>query len=64
MELARKGSFMNVMREETREAPIVNISNQDEVRAGETGHHVRYVLIFSCALVIVLFVAVAVFVRA
>ena len=64
MAFARKGSSMNEILEETYEAPIVNKSNQDEVRAGETGHHVRYVLIFSCALVIVLFVAVAVFVRA
>jgi hypothetical protein len=33
----------------------------DEARQGVTGHNVRYVLIISCVLVVVLFAAVAVF---
>lgn len=32
---------------------------QDEARAGETGHHVRYILAFGVILVIVGFAAVA-----
>jgi hypothetical protein len=36
---------------------------EERVRAGETGHHVRYVLHISLALVIVLFVLIAVFIR-
>jgi hypothetical protein len=33
--------------------------DEDEVRAGETGHHVRYVLIFGTVLVVLGFAAVA-----
>jgi hypothetical protein len=33
--------------------------NQDEARAGETGHHVRYILAFGVLLVVVGFGAVA-----
>lgn len=34
-------------------------ANQDEARAGETGHHVRYILAAGVALVVVGFAAVA-----
>lgn len=39
------------------ERPVIN---QTEARQGVTGHDVRYVLVASCALVIVAFAAVAV----
>jgi hypothetical protein len=45
------------------ERPIVSEANKERARAGETGHHVRYILFGSLALVIVLFIAVAIFVR-
>ena len=45
------------------EIPIVTESNKDRIRAGVTGHNVRYVLIISCALVIVAFVIIAFVVR-
>jgi hypothetical protein len=45
------------------ESPVVTESNKDRVRQGVTGHNVRYVLFASVALVIVLFIAVAVFMR-
>ena len=38
-------------------------SNEERIRQGETGHHVRYILLISIALVIVLFALVAIFVR-
>ena len=50
---------MNKMHERL----VVNASNQDEIRQGETGHHVRYILIISCILVILAFVAITLFVR-
>ncbi len=42
------------------EHPVVTESNTTRVRAGVTGHHVRTVLIVSLALVVVLFVAIAI----
>jgi hypothetical protein len=45
------------------EIPIVTESNKDRIRAGVTGHNVRYVVIISCALVIVAFIIVAFVVR-
>jgi len=42
-----------------QQQPVVNESNQDQIRQGETGHHLRYILIGSCALIIVLFIAIA-----
>ncbi len=45
------------------ERPIVTKRNEVRVRAGETGRHVRTILLISLALVIVLFVLVAAFVR-
>ncbi len=43
------------------EQPIVTGANKERVRAGVTGHNVRTVLIVSVALVIVLFVAIALY---
>jgi hypothetical protein len=45
------------------ERPVVTEENKVAVRAGSTGHHVRYVLIASCALVILAFIIIALFVR-
>ena len=41
------------------EIPIVTESNKDGIRGRVTGHNVRYVVIISCALVIVAFVVIA-----
>jgi hypothetical protein len=46
------------------ERPVVTEQNKVAVRAGSTGNHVRYVLIASTALVIVCFIAIALFVKA
>jgi hypothetical protein len=43
--------------------PVVTEANKEAVRAGSTGHHVRYVLIISCALVVIAFIAVALFIK-
>jgi hypothetical protein len=45
------------------ERPVVTDANKTAVRAGSTGHSVRYVLIASCALVIIAFIAIALFVK-
>jgi hypothetical protein len=45
------------------ERPVVTEDNKVAVRAGTTGNHVRYVLMASTALVIVAFVAIALFVK-
>jgi Flp pilus assembly protein TadB len=55
-------------REEERsmnahERPVVTEANKTAVRAGSTGNNVRYVLIASCALVIIAFIAIALFVK-
>jgi hypothetical protein len=42
------------------ETPLVTESNKDQIRAGVTGHNVRYVLIISCALVIVAFIVIVI----
>jgi hypothetical protein len=49
--------------EMSSERPLVTECNKDRIRAGVTGHNVRYVLIISCALVIVAFVIIAFVVR-
>jgi hypothetical protein len=49
--------------DDMRERPVVNESNDDQIRAGETGHHLRYILIGSCALVIIRFIAIAAFLK-
>jgi hypothetical protein len=45
------------------ERPVVTEKNKVAIRAGSTGNHVRYVLIASTALVIVCFIAIALFVK-
>ena len=45
------------------ERPVVTEANEEAVRAGSTGHHVRYVLIASCALVIIAFILIALLVK-
>jgi hypothetical protein len=45
------------------ERPVVTEANKEAVRQGSTGHHVRYVLIASCILVIIAFIAVSLFVK-
>jgi hypothetical protein len=45
------------------EIPIVTESNKDRICGGVTGHNVRYVVIISCALVILAFIVVAFVVR-
>jgi hypothetical protein len=49
--------------ENAHERPVVTEANKEAVRAGHTGDHVRYVLIVSCALVILGFIAIALFLR-
>jgi hypothetical protein len=43
--------------------PVVTEANMERVRGGVTGHNVRYVLFGGIALVIVLFVLVAILMR-
>ncbi|HEY1452493.1 MAG TPA: hypothetical protein VGF57_03430 [Roseiarcus sp.] len=45
------------------EQPVVTEANKEAVRAGHTGDHLRYILIASCALVIVAFIVIAMIVR-
>lgn len=45
------------------ERPVVTKDNEDRIRQGVTGHNVRYVVIVSVALVIVVFIMVAVIFR-
>ena len=45
------------------ERPIVTKANEEAIRAGSTGHHVRYVLIASCALVILGFIVIALLIK-
>jgi hypothetical protein len=45
------------------ERPFVTEDNKVALRAGSTGNHVRYVVIASTALVIVAFIAVALFIK-
>jgi hypothetical protein len=49
--------------DKVHERPIVTEANKEAVRAGHTGDHLRYVLIASCALVVIGFVLVAMFVK-
>jgi hypothetical protein len=58
MTLARKERSMD-----PHERPVVTEANKVDVRAGSTGNNVRYVLITSCALVVVAFILIALFVR-
>ena len=43
------------------ERPFVTEANKTAVRAGSAGHNVRYIA--SCALVIIAFIAIALFVK-
>jgi hypothetical protein len=45
------------------ERPVVTEANKEAVRAGHSGDGLRYVLIASCALVVVGFIMVALFVK-
>ena len=56
-----RSSFKPEYAMDPNERPIVTEANKERVRAGATGFGVRYVLISSLALVIVLFIAVALF---
>jgi hypothetical protein len=58
MALARKERSMD-----PHERPVVTEENKVAVRAGSTGNNVRYVLIASCALVILAWILVEVLVR-
>ncbi len=48
---------------DSQERPVVTEANKERVRAGATGFGMRYVVIASVALVIVLFIGVALFVK-
>ena len=48
---------------DTHERPVITEDNKVAMRAGSTGNNVRYVLIASTALVIVAFIAIALFVK-
>ncbi|HEY3620853.1 MAG TPA: hypothetical protein VGL12_00350 [Roseiarcus sp.] len=48
---------------DSHERPVVTDDNKVAVRAGSTGHNVRYVLIASVALAILAWILVEVFVR-
>jgi hypothetical protein len=43
---------------DSSERPVVTEANKDRIRAGVTGHNVRYVVVISCALVIVAFIII------
>ena len=45
------------------ERPVVTEANEEAVRAGHTGDHLRYALIGSCALAILAGILVALFVK-
>ena len=42
-----------------QERPVVTESNKDRIRAGVTGHNVRYVLLGGCALVVIAYVIIS-----
>jgi hypothetical protein len=56
--LARKERSMDA-----HERPVMTEENKVAVRAGSTGHHLRYILIASIALVILAWIVVEVLVR-
>jgi hypothetical protein len=65
-EASRDGRFLRPRKKrrmDPHERPIVTEDNKVAMRAGSTGNHVRYVLIASTALVIVCFIAIALFVK-
>jgi hypothetical protein len=48
---------------EPDEQPVISEANKERVRAGVTGHNVRYVLFISIALVVILFVVIDIVMR-
>ncbi len=48
---------------DAHERPVVTEENKVAVRAGSTGHHVRYILIASMALVILAWIVVEALMR-
>jgi hypothetical protein len=56
-------SFRREYAMDANERPIVTEANKEKVRAGATGFGMRYVLLGGMGLVIVLFIAVALFAR-
>jgi hypothetical protein len=48
---------------DAHQRPIVTEENKVDVRAGSTGHHVRYILIGGVALAILAWILVEVLVR-
>jgi hypothetical protein len=60
---SRRNSLKPEAAMNSEEQPVVTEANTDRVRAGVTGHNVRYVLFGGIALVVVLFVLVAVVMR-
>jgi hypothetical protein len=58
--MANDGMSNDGMPTETdaSERPVVTEANKDRIRAGVTGHNVRTVVIFSCAIVIVAFIII------
>jgi hypothetical protein len=59
----RSSSIEGQERAMSDERPVVTEGNKDRVRQGVTGHNVRYVVIISCALVIIAFVIIAAIMR-
>ena len=49
--------------DKVHERPVVTEANKEAVRQGHTGDHLRYILIASCALVIIAFIVIAMVVR-
>ena len=45
------------------ERPVVTEANEEAVRAGSTGHYVRYMVIGSLALALIAWILVEIFVR-
>ena len=67
-EVAAMGGFaLQLVRKklpmDPHERPVVTEENKVAMRAGSTGNHVRYVVIASTALVILAFIAIALFVK-
>lgn len=58
--MSDQGMSNQPMSDETTssERPVVTEANKDRIRAGVTGHNVRYVVIAGCALVIVAFIII------
>ncbi len=40
------------------ERPVVTEKNEDRIRAGVTGHNVRYVVVIGIALVVIAFIII------